>query len=340
MNKTLILALTLSIIGIITQRLFGLHNMLLQFVYTLVAFIIYRVILFAHAPTLLRIAKLAAYTGITALLLLLVIGDPTRGSKRWFFLFGFGLQPSMLFLPFFLLYFSILLEKIKLDILVNLIKMLTFIFLPAFLIFKQPDLGTSIIIALSACMMVLYTGIQLRHVAYGALVTAPFILLLPKFLKPYQVERIVSFLNPQHDTAGINYNSMQALIALGSGGLWGKGFLQATQSKLYFLPEAHTDFVFAAFTETFGFIGAVLLVVVYFLFLRSIIQNIDKAPYLFRVYSIGVFAYIFVQFVFNIGMNLRLLPVVGIPLPLISDGGSAIVTMYMLLAILEKLKHV
>jgi rod shape determining protein RodA len=164
----------------------------------------------------------------------------------------------------------------------------------------------------------------------------------PFLLKPYQIERIISFLNPHYDPQGINYNSLQAIIAIGSGGLFGKGFASGSQSRLQFLPENHTDFVFASFTETFGLTGALVLVICYFFFLKSLLDSLltlDNNQPLYTNFSYGVFLYLFVQFFFNIGMNLRILPVVGVPLPLISYGGGTILTIYLLLGLREKLKE-
>jgi rod shape determining protein RodA len=170
---------------------------------------------------------------------------------------------------------------------------------------------------------------------------APLLAVLSRFLKTYQLERIISFINPQYDPSGINYNSLQSAIAIGSGFIFGKGFYRASQSKLHFLPEAHTDFAFATFIEAFGFLGGTLVLGLLFYLLFSLLKEWSQNRHgeLYRNYIFGVTAFFFIQTVFNVGMNLRLLPVVGVPLPFISYGGSGLLSNFILLSLGAKLKE-
>ena len=154
-------------------------------------------------------------------------------------------------------------------------------------------------------------------------------------LKPYQKERIISFIKPSYDVQGAGYNAYQSVVAIGSGGLFGKGIGYGTQSRLGYLPEYHTDFIFAAFAEEWGFIGVVFMLILFsFLFLRIIYIAIYSQNSFVQLLAVGVAAVLLVHFIVNIGMNLRLLPVTGIPLPFVSYGGSHLLSEYIMIALL------
>jgi rod shape determining protein RodA len=341
-NKTLIFAISLSVIGILTQSLFSVQGGLYQLGFVIFGLFLYFVITtFVDSTFLMNISRPLSIGGLISLIILLGFGDMTRGARRWFFIGTFGLQPSMMFVPFFLLTLVMLLTILKPRKFGNVVRILLLAGIPLFLVFKQPDLGTALVLFATLMAVLIAARMKARHLILLLLLAMPIVIMAPRFLKTYQKNRIISFLNPQYDQYGVNYNSFQAEIAIGSGGIFGKGFLHSSQSKLSFLPEAHTDFVFAAFTETFGLFGDTILLGIYFLFLRSLLQK-SKAQQdndLYTLYHIGIFAFILIQFIFNVGMNLRLLPVVGVPLPFISYGGSSLLTIYVLLAIGEKLKE-
>lgn len=337
-NKTLILAISLSLIGILTQATFNFHNATMQLLFTLFGLLGFFIIKKIHAFFFIQKNFWFSLVGIILLLILLFFGDQTRGAKRWFFIFEFGLQPSLLFFPFLLLSLITLLKNYPIEKISNFFRILVLIFIPLFLIFKQPDLGTSLVLGSSFFLVIIYSGISLKHLFILLFILLPTFFIGTKIIKPYQKERLISFMNPHFDPTGINYNSLQSEISIGSGGLFGKGFRTSRQSKLNFLPEAHTDFVFASFTETFGFVGSTILLCLYLLFLNSLLSK--GGNYFEELFSLGAFAFIFIQFVFNVGMNLRLLPVVGVPFPLISYGGSTILTIYLLLGIREGLKEI
>ena len=338
-HQSFILAILLSAIGIFVQILFGLDNAISQFSFLLLSISIYIVISKLDVYLILKLNKIFVLIGLISLILLLVVIDPIRGARRWFVLFGFNLQPSNIFMPFFLLYISSLLNDKSTNKLKDLLRIILTIAIPVLLVFKQPDLGTAVVLGISLLSTTYLAGFPFAYYLSLLLVSIPLLFL--KALKPYQLQRLVSFTNPNFDPSGINYNSLQSVIAIGSGFIFGKGLNTASQSKLMFLPEAHTDFAFASLTEAFGLMGSLLVISLLFYFLFSLIKQVGQSNThpVFRYYMFGLFFYFFIQTAFNIGMNLRLLPVVGVPLPFISYGGSSLLTNFILLAYSTKLKE-
>ena len=206
----------------------------------------------------------------------------------------------------------------------NIIIPIFILFVPIALVITQPDLGTSILIALSGIIVLWLAGVNIKYFFYTSLVfiiSAPFII---SFLKPYQKLRILTFFDPDKDPLGAGYQIIQSKIAIGSGGLTGKGFLKGTQSYLDFLPEKHTDFIFTLFAEEFGLIGTLFLLLIYII----IIYRVLKIGYISKSYFAKLFCYgygsaIFFYVVVNMSMVLGLLPIVGSPLPIMSYGGSS-----------------
>ena len=210
----------------------------------------------------------------------------------------------------------------------NLLIPLALVLAPVALIVKQPDLGSSILVALVAGSMILFVGVSWRTLAVGSLTLVLSTPLIWHFLKDYQKQRVLTFLDPEKDPLGAGYHIIQSMIAVGSGQFWGKGFLQGTQSQLHFLPEQHTDFVFSVFAEEWGFVGSAVLVLLY---LRPgtlwAVQLSRSCKERFgQLLALGVAALIFWQVFINLCMVTGLLPVVGIPLPLFSYGGSSLIT--------------
>tara|TARA_B100002051_G_scaffold276016_1_gene322094 strand:- start:4322 stop:5086 length:765 start_codon:yes stop_codon:yes gene_type:complete len=195
---------------------------------------------------------------------------------------------------------------------------------PIFLVIAQPDLGTSILIALSGIMVLWLAGLNIKYFVYSALIfvlSAPFVI---SFLKPYQKLRLLSFFNPDKDPLGAGYQIIQSKIAVGSGGLYGKGFLKGTQGYLEFLPEKHTDFIFTLFSEEFGFFGSITLLIIYSVMIFRIIRIGSVSRNFFgRLFCYGFGSAIFIYIAVNMSMVLGLLPIVGSPLPIMSYGGSS-----------------
>jgi rod shape determining protein RodA len=203
-----------------------------------------------------------------------------------------------------------------------------FIAIPTVLIAKQPDLGTAILIASSGIAVLFLAGISWKLITGVIAATAGLAPVLWGFMKEYQQQRILTFLNPENDPLGAGYHIIQSKIAIGSGGIYGKGWMHGSQARLEFLPESSTDFIFAVFSEEFGLIGCILLLTIYLLiFIRSIYIAIQAQDTFSRLLagslSLTFFVYLFV----NVGMVTGILPVVGVPLPLVSYGGTSMVTL-------------
>ncbi|PKN41381.1 MAG: rod shape-determining protein RodA [Deltaproteobacteria bacterium HGW-Deltaproteobacteria-18] len=265
---------------------------------------------------------------ILCLILLLgvsVAGKTIYGAKRWLDLGFFNLQPTELTKIAVLILGARLMARMEGKLgWINLGKALLVGLVPAVLVVKQPDLGSALNILLILGGMILFKGVT-SAVFKVLIVVLP--IMVPFgwfFLHDYQKQRIMTFLDPGNDPLGAGYHIIQSQIAIGSGGFWGKGFLEGTQSQLRFLPEKHTDFAFAVYGEEWGFFGSIILLILFCSFLYQIYIVTMEAKDDFGSYlAAGVFFYFFWQILINIGMVLGIMPVVGIPLPFISYGGSA-----------------
>ncbi|NLF24083.1 MAG: rod shape-determining protein RodA, partial [Deltaproteobacteria bacterium] len=199
--------------------------------------------------------------------------------------------------------------------------------LPMGLIMRQHDLGTALSVGAVGFGMILFMGIRLKALVIMAVFVVVTALPIWGVLKPYQQRRVLALFNPEADPLGSGYHIIQSKIAVGSGGLFGKGYLAGTQSQLEFLPEHTTDFVFSVLAEEWGFVGAMVLLLVYFCFLYRMLRSVEKSKDLFSgLVVFGVALLLFFHMVVNIGMVIGILPVVGIPLLLVSYGGSSVVT--------------
>ncbi len=266
---------------------------------------------------------------IITLLLIYVsfFGIKSSGSQRWMDLYLFVLQPSELMKIAIIMCLAKYFHRIKIENVnsfTSITIVLSIIIIPVIFVISQPDLGTSILIALSGLIILWLGGIKIKYFIYSFitfLISLPFII---SFLKPYQKLRILTFLDPDRDPLGAGYQIIQSKIAIGSGGLNGKGFLKGTQSYLDFLPEKHTDFIFTLFSEEFGFIGSVALLILYSIIIFRIVRigAISRSNFA-RLFCFGYAFAIFIYIVVNLSMVLGLLPIVGSPLPIMSYGGSS-----------------
>ena len=266
---------------------------------------------------------------IVILLLIYVsfFGLKSSGSQRWMDLYLFVLQPSELMKIAIIMCLAKYFHRIKIENVnsfTSITIVLSIIIIPIIFVISQPDLGTSILIALSGLIILWLGGMKIKYFIYSFitfLISLPFII---SFLKPYQKLRILTFLDPDRDPLGAGYQIIQSKIAIGSGGLNGKGFLKGTQSYLDFLPEKHTDFIFTLFSEEFGFIGSVGLLILYSIIIFRIIRigAISRSNFA-RLFCFGYAFAIFIYIVVNLSMVLGLLPIVGSPLPIMSYGGSS-----------------
>ena len=256
-----------------------------------------------------------------------LFGIKSSGSQRWIDLYFINLQPSELMKICIILCLAKYFHRMKIENVNSIYTIFTsliIILLPMGLVIVQPDLGTSLLIAISGLVVLWFAGINHKYFIYtilGFLISLPFII---SFLKPYQKLRVLTFLNPDRDPLGAGYQIIQSKIAVGSGGIFGKGFLKGTQSYLEFLPEKHTDFIFTLFSEEFGFIGSAALLLIYAVIIYRIVAiGASSRSYFAKLFCYSFAAAIFVYISINMSMVLGLLPIVGSPLPIMSYGGSS-----------------
>jgi rod shape determining protein RodA len=254
-------------------------------------------------------------------------GIKASGSQRWINLYFINLQPSELMKIAIIACLAKYYHRIQLDK-INSFQVIfvavVILILPIMLVISQPDLGTSILIALSGLVVIWLAGINVKYFVYSffaLLIAMPFVI---AFLKPYQKLRILTFLNPDRDPLGAGYQIIQSKIAVGSGGLSGKGFLKGTQSYLEFLPEKHTDFIFTLFAEEHGFLGSLCLLLIYIIIIYRVLRiGTISRSYFAKLFCYGYGSAIFFYVTVNMSMVLGLLPIVGSPLPIMSYGGSS-----------------
>ena len=271
-----------------------------------------------------------------------LFGVTASGSKRWINLFFFNLQPSELMKVSLIIFLARYYYKIPSQN-VNNIKHIFIPFfslmIPVFLVVSQPDLGTAVLIAISGLIVIWLTGFRIKYFLYSFIVLICLIPVGISFLKPYQKTRILTFLNPERDPLGAGYQIIQSKIAVGSGGIFGKGFLQGSQSYLDYLPEKHTDFIFTLFSEEFGFIGSLILLLIYaFVIYRIAAIGNQSRNNFAKLFCFGFAAAFFVYVTVNMAMVLGLLPIVGAPLPIMSYGGSSMLSIMIGLGIVMSCK--
>ena len=272
------------------------------------------------------------FYGFVILLLILVdfYGLTGKGAKRWLDIGIFNLQPSELMKIGVIMALARYYQYIKtdeIDRVKNLVIPITLIIIPFILVIKQPDLGTALFILFVAISILWLAGLNLKIFTFGTLSLLVLAPLSISFLKPYQKQRILTFLNPENDPTGAGYHVIQSKIAIGSGGFFGQGYMQGSQSNLSFLPEPHTDFIFTAFAEQFGFFGSLILLTLFLILIFRIdsISKISRSTF-GRLLCFGISFNFFAYIAINIGMVTGLLPVVGVPIPIMSYGGTAMLT--------------
>jgi len=279
--------------------------------------------------------------GLTMLIAVLLFGEVGKGAQRWLNLGFFRFQPSELMkiaVPIMTAWY--LAEAALPPRGSRLLFATIIVIVPTLLIAKQPDLGTSLLIASSGVFVLLLSGLRLKLIlSVLALMAASAPIFWNYLLHGYQRQRILTFLNPESDPLGSGYHIIQSTIAIGSGGLYGKGWLNGTQSHLDFLPERSTDFIFAVFSEEFGFLGILLLLAIYIAIItRGIMIAINAQDSFSRLVAGSITLTFFVYVFVNIGMVSGILPVVGVPLPLISYGGTSMVTIMAAFGILMSIQ--
>lgn len=295
-----------------------------QLIVALIGLVLYWLISLVNHEFFYQHIKYIYFFIFLLLIVVFLLGIETRGSVRWIPLGPLKLQPSEFAKPVLIILLANFWSK-NLPTWRNIFKSLLWVLPPTFLVFQQPDLGTTLVLMTIWIVMLIGANISLKKISLlslGSFFLAPLVWSL---LKEYQRVRILSFLYPQKDPLGLGYNVIQSTIAVGSGQLFGRGLGRGTQSRLQFLPEFRTDFIFASIAEEFGFLGSLILLGLYAVLLLRIFKiannNSSRSGSLL---TIGVIGMLFVQIVVNIGMNIGVMPVTGITLPLISYGGSSL----------------
>lgn len=304
------------------------------YIYVFVAFIAFYVF-YGIGFEVLKYFSIHLYiVSIILLILTLIIGRITRGAIRWIPIGGISLQPSEIVRPFLMLYFANLISKYS-GKYKNLLLYIPILLIPVVLIAIQPSLGVSIVtfIGLFVILLVkLFSGKKIVIMLLSMLVVIPSVWFI---LKPYQKERIISFVNYQQDVQGSGYNTIQSIISIGSGGLLGRGFRKGFQTQLKYLPEKHTDFVFASVSEEMGFVGSIIILILLFTIYLRVISYLDSSQdEVYRLFVLGTITVFLVETLINIGMNLGLLPITGLPLPFVSAGGSSLLSSMIFVSIL------
>lgn len=312
----------------------------------IIRFLVFFVMFFILSFIQIRFWHSSSYLIYLLFFLLLIgvkyFGLTSSGSQRWLNFYFMNLQPSELMKIGLILFLAKYYHRVSLE---NINK-LKFLFLPivaligpVLLVIMQPDLGTALLIAAGGLAVAWLAGVRVKFFVYASLI---FISLLPiaiSFLKPYQKARILTFLNPENDPLGAGYQIIQSKIAIGSGGMFGKGFLNGSQSYLDYLPEKHTDFIFTLFSEEFGFAGSLFILILYGVIVSRIIKIGHNTRSNFgKLYCYSFATAFFIYVIVNMGMVLGLLPIVGSPLPIMSYGGSSMMAIMFGLSIVMSCK--
>lgn len=336
-------AILISLAGLVTMNSFHGENYFFfrQNVWLLISVVVFFAAAFVDWRFLRRtnVLVLIFIATLTILLSLLLVGGVTRGVQSWFRFGALAFQPSdpakLVLVLMLSKYFSR--RHIEIKNLRHILISGTYALLIFILIFLQPDLGGAMVIVGLWSGMVLVSGISKKHLAFVAIVGIITSAVLWMFVfAPYQKARIVSFTHPLSDVRGTGYNAYQSMVAIGSGGVFGKGIGHGSQSKLQFLPEYETDFIFAAFVEEWGLMGALILLSLCLFLAMRIINNAQLAATNFEtLFGLGVVIWLSIHVTIHAGMNMGILPVTGIPFPFMSYGGSHLATEWLALGMLS-----
>ena len=305
-------------------------------------FVMFLILSFVKITFWYRNAYIFYFICLLLLIFVSLFGITASGSKRWVNLYFLNLQPSELMKIAIIVCFARYyhrMQSIDIQSYRFLLVPIILLIIPCYLVITQPDLGTSILIAGSGIVVIWIAGLNIKYFVYSGLlllVSFPFVV---SILKPYQKARILTFFNPDRDPLGAGYQIIQSKIAIGSGGFFGKGYLKGTQSYLEFLPEKHTDFIFTLFSEEFGFLGSIILMLLYVLLISRVISiGFSVRSFFAKLYCFGFASAVFIYVFVNIAMVLGLLPIVGAPLPIMSYGGSSMLSIMLGLSIVMSCK--
>ncbi len=337
-STLLFIVLLLSAIGVIaiyssnlqSDSMFMKSLYLRQIYWISLSLVAMGVVMFIDYHTIERMAYPLYTVGIISLILVDITGHTGGGSQRWLAMGGFNFQPSEIMKITLIILIARIVDDMEKDEemgVLDLLKPAFFAAVPFLMVARQPDLGTALIFIILFASIVLFAGIRKRIIVKTAALMAILAPLFWLFLKPYQKKRILTLLDPESDPMGQGYQIIQSKIAIGSGGLWGKGLFEGTQSKLNFLPAKHTDFIFSVVAEEVGFVGSIILIALFFFFIMRVMETaIHSRDKFGALITVGVGSMITFNLLYNIGMTLGLLPIVGLTAPFISYGGSSLLT--------------
>ncbi|MBI2673891.1 MAG: rod shape-determining protein RodA [Candidatus Zambryskibacteria bacterium] len=340
-------AILISLAGLVTMNFFTGEN---YFFFRQGIWLLISVLVFFTSAMIdwrfLRETKILVSIFIATILMLLIllfVGQATRGAQSWFQFGAFAFQPSdpakLVIILMLSKYFSR--RHIEIKNIRHILVSGVYAFIIFILVFLQPDFGGSMVVLGIWLGMVLVSGISKKHLSFVILLgILTSVILWTSVFAPYQKARILSFIHPLADVRGAGYNAYQSTIAIGSGQILGKGIGQGSQSKLQFLPEYETDFIFAAFAEEWGFIGTLILLILYFILFIRIVNSAELAATNFETFfGLGVAIFFSVHITVHAGMNTGILPVTGITFPFMSYGGSHLVTEWFALGVLSSMKR-
>lgn len=346
----LVLLLCLTTVGLTVLYSASGHNLPSvekQGTFFVLAYITMFIVAQIPVDFLRRTAAIAYVGGVVLLLAVTIFGDISMGAQRWLQIGSFRFQPSEIMKLAMPITIAAFLSATALppgfkQVVISLVLVL----LPVALIMEQPDLGTSILVMVSGLVVLFFAGLRWRYIVAAILAFASSLYPMWHYvLHDYQRQRVLTMLDPEKDPLGTGWNIIQSKTAIGSGGLSGKGWMEGTQSRLDFLPEGHTDFIIAVLSEEFGLLGVLLLMALYILIiLRGMTIALKSQNAFSRLLAASISTTFFVYVFVNMGMVSGMLPVVGVPLPLISQGGTAIVALFagfgLLMAISTEKKRV
>lgn len=330
-------SLLLSIIGLATLSSIDFAYFYAQLGFIIVGIFFYIFFSYSNYRVLEHFGTKIYIVSLIALIILLVIGIESRGAVRWITFFGRGIQFSEIFKPFLAISLAAFLAKRERPF-TKVVFTALFLIPVAFLLYKQPDLGNALIYMAVTILVLVVDGIPFLWLLGGIVVFLGILPVAFPLLHNYQRQRIMTFLNPSHDPLGTSYNAIQSVIAVGSGMIFGKGLGAGTQSILRFLPERHTDFIFATVSEAFGFLGTAITILLFIFLLYRVIFIFEHAPDKFsKLFSASIFFLLLIQLFVNAGMNIGLVPIVGVTLPFVSFGGSSLVSNFIALGFLSSI---
>ncbi len=323
---TFISTLILVFISIYILNSFSSDLFPQYYIYVAVSFVAFYIFYFVGFEVVKYFSIHLYIFGIILLILTLVIGQVTRGAIRWIPIGNFAFQASEIVRPFLLLYYAKLVSEFKGGV-KNMLLIIITALIPVILIAIQPSFGVSIITLIGLISIFVLKFLNGKNVIVIAAITLLIVPAVWFTMKPYQKERILVFLNYEKDPKGAGYNAIQSIISVGSGGIFGRGFKKGFQTQLEYLPEKHTDFIYAGISEEIGFIGAFsILFLLYLVFYRMLENAFKSKDVVYRMFTISIVVVFLVETTINVGMNLGILPITGLPLPLVSAGGSSLLS--------------